>query len=117
MGQGVVAVTTSLQDLVESAVSDGTVPGAAALVARGDQVEVASAGEFEPDSIVRLASTTKPVMAAAVMLLVDEGLLVLGDPVARWLPELASPQVVRTPEEAPIDDLAPARARSRSRIS
>jgi len=59
-----VAVMTRLQELLESAVSDGTVPGAAALVARGDRVEVASAGELEPDSIVRLASTTKPIMAA-----------------------------------------------------
>ena len=96
-----------LQELLESAVSDGTVPGAAALVARGDRVEVASAGELEPDSIVRLASTTKPIMAAAVMLLVDDGLISPADPVARWLPELSAPQVVRTPESQ-IDDVVPA---------
>ena len=98
---------TPLQDLVASAVTDGTVPGAAALVARGDAVEIGSAGELEPDSIVRIASMTKPITAAAVMLLVDDGLVSLGDPVARWLPELGSPQVVRTPE-SPIDDVVPA---------
>ena len=102
-----VAVMARLQELLESAVSDGTVPGAAALVARGDRVEVASAGELEPDSIVRLASTTKPIMAAAVMLLVDDGLISPADPVAHWLPELSAPQVVRTPE-SPIDDVVPA---------
>jgi CubicO group peptidase (beta-lactamase class C family) len=96
----------TLQDLVEAAVDDGTVPGAAALVARGDDVEIAGAGEVEPDSIVRLASTTKPITAAALMLLVDEGLVTLDHPVARWLPELASPQVVRTPQ-SPIDDVVP----------
>jgi CubicO group peptidase (beta-lactamase class C family) len=98
---------TPLQDLLEAAVGRGAVPGAAALVARGDEVELASAGEIEPDSIVRLASITKPITAAAVMLLVDEGLVALDDPIARWLPELASPQVVRTPE-SPIDDVVPA---------
>jgi CubicO group peptidase (beta-lactamase class C family) len=41
------------------------------------------------------------------MLLVDDGLVALGDPVARWLPELAAPQVVRTPA-SPVDDVVPA---------
>ena len=98
---------TSLQDLLDTAVASGTVPGAAALVARGDEVEVGSAGEVEADSIVRIASITKPITAAAVMLLVDEGRAALGDPIAGWLPELESPRVVRTPE-SPIDDLVPA---------
>src|SRR3954467_12710823 len=111
---------TPLQDLLESAVRDGAgpgapgpvgrggrVPGAAALVGRGDEVEVAAAGGIEPSSIVRMASITKPITAAVVMLLVDEGVVALGDPVARWLPELASPQVVRMPQ-SPIDDVVPA---------
>jgi CubicO group peptidase (beta-lactamase class C family) len=98
---------TSLQDLLESTVERGTVPGATALVARGDDVELAGAGEVEPGSIVRIASITKPITAAALMILVDEGLVALDDPVARWLPELASPRVVRTVESA-IDDLVPA---------
>jgi CubicO group peptidase (beta-lactamase class C family) len=98
---------TPLRDLLEAAVEEGTVPGAAALVARGDEVEVAAVGEVQPDSIVRLASTTKPITAAATMLLVQDGLVELDDPIARWLPELASPRVVRTPE-SPLDDVVPA---------
>jgi CubicO group peptidase (beta-lactamase class C family) len=98
---------TRLQDLLETAVGNGTVPGAAALVARGDEVEIGNAGEVEPDSIVRIASITKPITAAAVMLLVDDGLVALDDPIARWLPELASPQVVRTPE-SPLAHVVPA---------
>src|SRR5262245_45059397 len=86
----------ALQGLDETAVEAGG-PRAAALVARHDDVEIASAGELAPDSIVRLASITKPITAAAVLLLVDEGLVALDDPVARWLPELESPRVVRTP--------------------
>lgn len=98
---------TSLQALLEAAVADGSAPGAAALVAQLDDVEIASAGEIEADSIVRIASITKPITAAAVMLLLDAGLVALDDPIARWLPELTAPQVVRRPE-SPLDDLVPA---------
>jgi CubicO group peptidase (beta-lactamase class C family) len=41
------------------------------------------------------------------MLLADDGVIALDDAVERWLPELASPKVVRTPE-SPIDDVVPA---------
>jgi CubicO group peptidase (beta-lactamase class C family) len=110
-----VGAVRNLQDLVTSLVESGQVPGVVALVARGDDVEVAAAGSTDlegtapvtPDSIFRIASITKPVTAAAVMVLVDEGRLELGDPIARWLPELAAPVVVRTPE-APVDDVVPA---------
>jgi CubicO group peptidase (beta-lactamase class C family) len=98
---------TSLQDLLDSAAAEGAAPGAAALVERDGDAEVAAAGELRADSIVRIASLTKPVTAAAVMLLVDEGRLGLEDPISRWLPELAEPQVVRTPE-SPLDDVVPA---------
>ena len=98
---------TSLQGLVARAVDDGGTPGAAALVAVGDEVEIASAGELEADSIVRIASITKPITAAGVMLLLDDGRVTLDDPIERWLPELASPKVVRTPD-AQLDDVVPA---------
>ena len=115
---------TNLHDLLTSYISDGTVPGAVGLVARGDRVEVASVGSADVDgtspmardSLFRIASITKPITAAAVMMLVDDGLIALDDPVARWLPELASPRVVRTPQ-SPIDDGVPACARSPSRTS
>ena len=98
---------TTLTDLLQSAVADGTAPGAAALVAHGDDIETAAAGELETDAIVRAASITKPITAAAVMVLVDDGTLALDDPISRWLPELASPRVVRTPQ-SPLDDTVPA---------
>ena len=98
---------SSLQDFLDSAVASGAAPGAAARVARDGTVEIAAAGGIEPDSIVRIASLTKPITAAALMLLVDEGRVALDDPIARWLPELAAPKVVRTPE-GPLDDLVPA---------
>jgi CubicO group peptidase (beta-lactamase class C family) len=97
----------TLQDLVDSAVAGGSVPGAAALVAHGDRVETAASGDVGTSSIFRIASISKPIVAAAVMLLVDDGLVALGDPIARWLPELAAPNVVRTPQ-SPVDEVVPA---------
>ncbi|WP_086838118.1 serine hydrolase domain-containing protein [Amycolatopsis kentuckyensis] len=90
-------------------------PGAVALVAHGEQVEAAAVGSADVegtvpmarDSLFRVASLTKPITAAAVLLLVDDGELALDDPIARWLPELASPVVVRTPA-GPVDDVVPA---------
>ncbi|MEU3288504.1 serine hydrolase domain-containing protein [Streptomyces longwoodensis] len=95
-------------------VDDGTVPGAVGLVARGDDVEVVAVGSVDTDgsapmardSLFRIASLTKPVTAAAVMMLVEEGTLALDAPVERWLPELAEPVVVRTPQ-SPVDDVVP----------
>ncbi|MFK0151963.1 serine hydrolase domain-containing protein [Streptomyces sp. NPDC090493] len=96
-------------------VEAGTVPGAVGLVARGDDVEVVAVGHADVegsapmarDSVFRIASVTKPITAAAVLMLVDEGRIGLGDPVADWLPELAKPMVVRTPA-SPVDDVVPA---------
>ena len=85
---------SNLRDILQTHVSDGSVPGAVALTACGDRVEVAAAGfagadgtsPMARDSIFRIASITKPITAAAVMMLVEDGLIALEDPVARWLP-------------------------------
>jgi CubicO group peptidase (beta-lactamase class C family) len=105
---------TGLHDLLRTYVDDGSVPGAVGLVSRGDRVEVAAVGSatvggpaMARDSIFRIASTTKPITAAAVMMLVEDGLLALDDPVEQWLPELSKPVVVRTPA-SPVDDVVPA---------
>jgi CubicO group peptidase (beta-lactamase class C family) len=106
---------TDLHDVLAPHVSPGSTPGAVGLIARGDRVEVAVIGSVDVagtavmtrDSIFRIASITKPITAAAVMMLIEDGRIALDDPVARWLPELAAPTVVRTPD-APVDDVVPA---------
>jgi len=106
---------TELRDVLQRYVDDGTLAGAVGLVARGDGVEVAVAGAADlergvpmaRDSIFRIASITKPVTAAAVMMLVEDGRIALDDPIGEWLPELAAPMVVRTPQ-SPVDDVVPA---------
>jgi CubicO group peptidase (beta-lactamase class C family) len=106
---------SSLRDILQIYVNNGSVPGAVGLIARGDRVEVQAVGctgidgtyPMARDSIFRIASITKPITAAAVMMLVQDGQITLDDPVAPWLPELASPAVVRTPA-GPVDDVVPA---------
>jgi CubicO group peptidase (beta-lactamase class C family) len=106
---------TNLHDILATHVRNGSVPGAVGLVAHGDRVEVEVAGSLDVngtapmarESIFRVASITKPIAAAAVMMLVDDGRIALDDPVEQWLPELASRHVVRTPG-SPVDDVVPA---------
>lgn len=105
----------ALHDTLHRYVDDGRVPGAVGLVAHGDDVQVVAAGSVDTDgtapmardSLFRIASITKPITAAAVLMLVEEGHLALETPVERWLPELAKPSVVRTPD-APAEDVVPA---------
>ncbi|MGW2474121.1 serine hydrolase domain-containing protein [Streptomyces sp. NPDC001665] len=106
---------STLREVLEKYVHDGSVPGAVGLVARGGRVEVAAVGSagtddgtpMARDSVVRIASLTKPVVAAAGMTLVEDGRIALEDPVVPWLPELAAPVVVRIPD-GPVDDVVPA---------
>ncbi len=80
---------SSLHDTLRRRVDDGTVPGAVGLVARGDDVEVVAVGSVDVegtapmarDSIFRIASVSKPVTAAAVLALVEDGRLAL---TPRW---------------------------------
>jgi CubicO group peptidase (beta-lactamase class C family) len=101
-------------DVAASHVSDDDVPGLVALTACGQQVHVDALGSLSiggppvrRDSLFRIASTTKPITAAATMVLVSEGLLSLDEPVDRLLPELANRQVLRR-LDGPLDDTVPA---------
>ena len=85
---------------LEELVSAGRIPGASILVAdNGIPIEARSFGnmsllpnsqQVQPDTIFLVASVTKPVTAAAVMLLVERGKLLLDDPVYSIIPEFAN---------------------------
>ena len=80
---------------------DGRVAGSAVAVARngvmvptrgfGVCADAAGTGTVAvaPDSVFLVASVTKPVTATALMLLVERGLVALGDRVRDWVPEFA----------------------------
>jgi CubicO group peptidase (beta-lactamase class C family) len=94
----------------------GEVAGLVALVAHGGDIHVEVHGlrdlksgeQMRRDTIFRIASMTKAVTAAAAMILVEETILRLDDPVDPWLPELANRKVSRQIDGA-VDDTVPAR--------
>jgi len=105
-----------LRDMLARHVDSGQVPGLVALVARRGQAHVVTLGTTEAggagspmrrDTIFRIASISKPIAAAAAMVLLEEGRLRLDDPVDGLLPELADRRVLRDPD-GPLDDTVPA---------
>src|ERR1700730_10912404 len=103
-----------MRDVMAGHVERGAMPGLVTLVSRRDEVHVEALGRMaaggrpmERDTIFRIASMTKPVAAAAAMILVEECRLRLDEPVDRLLPELADRRVLRR-LEGPVDDTVPA---------
>jgi CubicO group peptidase (beta-lactamase class C family) len=97
-------------------VERGELPGAVLLLARGDEVWVDCIGSYgfdgatpmRRDTLFRIASMTKPVVAAAAMMLVQDGALDVAEPVDRLLPELANPRVLAK-LDGPLDETVPAK--------
>ncbi len=90
-----------LHGVMAGYVERGDLPGLVMLVSYRGQVHADAIGRlaFEGssmmrDSIFRITSMTKPVTAAAAMILVEDGKIGLDDPVDRWLPELANRKVL-----------------------
>jgi CubicO group peptidase (beta-lactamase class C family) len=106
-----------LAEIVEAAVARGDAPGVVAAVGRGDETYVAAAGVMAAggppmrlSTLFRIASITKPVTAAVVLSLAEDGLLGLDEPVDRLLPELADRRVLRRPDGPLTDTIAAERA-------
>ena len=91
-----------MHEVMADYVERGDVPGLVTLVSRRGEVHVdvigtQAIGESPPmrrDTIFRISSMTKPIIAVATMILVEECKLRLDEPVERWLPELAERQVL-----------------------
>jgi CubicO group peptidase (beta-lactamase class C family) len=103
-----------MHDVMAGYVDRGDVPGIVTLVSRHGEVQVdaigmKTAGGRDPmrrDTIFRIASLTKPIAAAATMILVEECKLRLDEPVDRLLPELTARKVLNR-LDGPLDDPAP----------
>ena len=89
-------------ELVKGEIAKGRYPGAVGLVARrGKVVYFEALGQRDPqsaapmtkDAIFRLYSMTKPFTSVAAMMLVEDGKILLNDPVSKYLPKLKNLQV------------------------
>src|SRR5260370_41375311 len=100
---GVRAMTRKIDEVLQSAVARGDVPGVVALAAVDDGViyegaagkRAGDAGDpITPDTMLRIASMTKMVTTTAALQLHERGSLELDAPVAAYRPEFAGLQVL-----------------------
>ncbi len=104
-----------MREVLAGHVERGGVPGLVALLhrrgeTRVDALGLKALGGSDPmtrDTIFRIASMTKPVTAVAALILVEECVLRLDEPVDPFLPELANRRVLAR-LDAPLDDTVPA---------
>ena len=106
-----------LDAALESYVEAGTLPGAVAIVkSRGETVYLKAFGHrdreagdpLETDDIFRIASQTKAIVSVAIMMLQEEGRLLISDPVGRHLPEYLE-TTVASPNPDGTYDVVPTR--------
>jgi CubicO group peptidase (beta-lactamase class C family) len=84
--------------VIAGEIERGRVPGAVALVARRGRVgyfesfgqrDAVAGAPMAKDAIFRIYSMTKPITSVAAMMLWEDGRFLLGDPIAKYLPDLA----------------------------
>lgn len=100
-----------LGELLEESVQTGQIAGGSlCVVHKGQEVYYAASGyadiaggkKIARDSIFRLYSMTKPITSAAVMLLMERGVIDLLDPVSKYIPAFADIQVAVAEGEEPL---------------
>lgn len=96
---------------LEAAVTAGQIPGATVMIARNGRLladvttgwaDIEGQRRLEHDSLFRLYSMSKPITSVAIMMLVDQGKLRLGDAVERYLPEFKG---LRVYESGGLNDM------------
>jgi len=107
-----------LSDALEAYVDDGQVAGSVTLVARRGRIAYFEAfgnrdreanAPMQTDAIFRIASQSKAIVSVAAMTLVEEGKLLLTDPVGKYLPEFMETKVAVAQEGGSGYDVVKAR--------
>lgn len=91
-----------IHEMVTAKVKEGAISGAVSAVSRkGKVIHFEAHGEMDlesrkpmvKDALFHLASTSKPVTAAAILILMEDGKLLLTDPVSKFIPEFKEMKV------------------------
>ena len=104
-----------VMEAIRPYVDRGDVPGAVVGVCRDGEVSLDAGGAtaldggtpLSVDTLMRVSSNTKPMAAALTLVLAEDGVLALDDPVERFVPELAGHRVLRR-LDASLEDTVPA---------
>jgi CubicO group peptidase (beta-lactamase class C family) len=100
-----------IDNLMQDYVDLGKLAGVVSLIARSDQIvhqgafglrDLISGHSMDADAIFRIYSMTKPITSLAFMMLYEQGLLQLTDPVRKFLPEFEKVQILE-PDGAHVD--------------
>ena len=92
-----------IDNLVKEYVDKKWIAGASVLVARDGKIvyykglgydDIDKKTPMKKDAICRIASQTKAITSAAVMILYEEGKILLNDPVSKYIPEFKNPKVL-----------------------
>ena len=96
-------LATRVDALLKRATDAGEIPGVVAMASAEDDTiyqgafgtrKLGAARTMSIDTVVWIASLTKPITSAAAMQLVEQGRLKLDEPAQRWAPGLAAAQVL-----------------------
>ena len=91
-----------MSDAFKREIEKGTLPGMTVMVARRGQIgwfealgkqSPASSAPMAHNTIFRIFSMTKPIVSTGIMMLIEDGHFLLGDPVAKFIPEFADLKV------------------------
>ena len=91
-----------MSDAFKREIEKGALPGMTVMVARRGQIgwfealgkqSPASTAPMAHNSIFRIFSMTKPIVSIGIMMLIEDGHFLLGDPVAKFIPEFADLKV------------------------
>jgi len=91
-----------MSDAFKREIDKGTVPGVTVMVARRGQIGwfealgrqgPAASTPMAQNTIFRIFSMTKPIVSIGIMMLIEDGHFLLGDPVAKFIPEFADQKV------------------------
>lgn len=92
-----------IDKLVKEYIDSGWIAGAVAIVAKDEQVvyhkaigfdDAAKTRPLQKNAIFRIASQTKAITSVGIMMLYEEGRLLLDEPVSKYIPEFRKPQVL-----------------------
>lgn len=94
-----------MDGILQNAVTQGSVPGVAAIVVRNGKIVYHKAfgmadnetnRTLKRDDIFRIASMSKAITSTAVMMLWEEGKFQLDDPISKYIPEFKNQTVLKT---------------------
>ena len=95
----------NIDRLIQRSINNNEIPGAVAIILKSNQIlyhksfgfsDKDSKSLMEKNSIFRIASMTKAITSVGIMMLAEDGKLLLSDPVSKYIPEFKNPTVIES---------------------